>query len=453
MKDSLKTFIFLNITPLIIVASFSILSIQNDLRLSIPLLIGLTAIIVILLSFITFYGENHQIKWSSTFIILVALLIRLLFVFRQPELSDDIFRYLWDGMQLLNGNNPYSIPPDSVTIINKNLVNIKIKINHPQLVTIYPPAAQILFVMGVLLGKTIFGIKLLLVILDIFSCFIIIKILKIFDMSTWKSVIYAWNPLPVLEVAGSGHIDAAALFFLLVTILILFLKLNIKEVDNLKIFAAGITFGCSFLVKLIPIIFLPLCIIVLKKRGRLFFISGFVFIIIFLSYLFYPELFNMFKTLAIYIKNWEFSNCAFRFLRRLFSSGNIARLILFSLFFILNIALTLHLKRNISKFYFIKTTYLIAFIFLLLNPTLHPWYVLYLVVFLPLYTKPEGIVFGWVIFLSYYVQIEYFLNKNWIENDLISAVIWVSPILSLLISRLIYFIKLFPSHSLTKYNP
>ncbi len=154
----------------------------------------------------------------------VAVILRILFVFRQPELSDDIYRYLWDGLQILTGNNPYTLPPESIKVFDKHIYNILNKVNHPHLITIYPPAAQILFSIGAFFNKTVLGIKIMLVVLDVFTCIFIIKILKNIGFPVWKSILYAWHPLPVIEIAGSGHIDSSVIFFLSLTLLIIFSK-------------------------------------------------------------------------------------------------------------------------------------------------------------------------------------------------------------------------------------
>ena len=66
---------------------------------------------------------------------------------------------------------------------------------------------------------------------------------------------------------------------------------------------------------------------------------------------------------------------------------------------------------------------MIAFAFLILTPTLHPWYALYLAAFLPFAGGPAGLVFSWSVFLSYRVVMAYGLTGQWIENS--SVPLWV----------------------------
>ncbi|HLA04819.1 MAG TPA: hypothetical protein VJZ16_02435 [Syntrophales bacterium] len=79
---------------------------------------------------------------------------------------------------------------------------------------------------------------------------------------------------------------------------------------------------------------------------------------------------------------------------------------------------------------FMRSLYGITFGFLLLTPTLHPWYALYLVSLLPFMAGPAGLVLTWAVFLSYRVLIGYAIDGQWIESDLIAAVIWFSPVVA-----------------------
>ena len=83
-----------------------------------------------------------------------------------------------------------------------------------------------------------------------------------------------------------------------------------------------------------------------------------------------------------------------------------------------------------------KTFYFITISFLLLIPTLYPWYVLYLACLLPFAAGPAGIVLTWAVFLSYRVLIPYTLLGMWIEDDHTSAMIWIAPAFAFLLAAL-----------------
>src|SRR6266568_2250890 len=77
-------------------------------------------------------------RWSAGFILAVALLLRLPFLIRPAELSDDIYRYLWDGLQTLSGSNPYAAAPANVHPTHAAAEGVRRLVNHAELVTIYP---------------------------------------------------------------------------------------------------------------------------------------------------------------------------------------------------------------------------------------------------------------------------------------------------------------------------
>jgi hypothetical protein len=73
---------------------------------------------------------------------------------------------------------------------------------------------------------------------------------------------------------------------------------------------------------------------------------------------------------------------------------------------------------------------------LMLTPTLQPWYALTLAVFLPFCAGPAGMVLCWVVFLTYQVQIPYFILGQWLENPLVTAAVFMAPVMAYILSRL-----------------
>jgi len=430
----------------IIVASYLLLVLLPDFRTAVPELLGITALIILMLYATLYAGEQGAVSWSPHFILLVAAIVRLLFLFRPAELSDDIYRYLWDGLQLINGNNPYSLAPAYVHPNSAMLTELRQRVNHPDLVTIYPPSAQLIFLAGAALYKSILGIKAVVAVLDLAACYLIIRLLHDMRLPAWRSILYAWNPLTVIETAASGHIDAAGLFFFLVSILLLtnastdtaapLVNKHPSTVFKSRLQAAvsGLAFSCAVLIKLVPLIFLPGLLILAEKSRRLFFISGFAAGIFILTVPFLPPLQNMFNTVSIYARNWEFSGLAFRLLRNLVSSGSIARIVLLSVFTVVCLFLYIRLKRkaglsaDMGGSVLTSALYIVSLSFLICTPTLHPWYVLYLVIFLPFTLNVAGLALSWSIFLAYHVIIAYFYLGRWVENDYVPALIWSVPL-------------------------
>jgi len=429
---------------LIVTACVS-LALEAELRLAVPLLVGATATITIALAFALYYGERGKVAWSPFVILAVAVGLRLLFLFSPPQLSDDLYRYLWDGSNLLQGVNPYATAPADAGPSPAHSAILS-RINHPDHVTIYPPAAQLVCAGGAALGGTLTGIKVFLVLFDIGLCILLILLLKRLEMPAWRAVLYAWNPLPVLEIASSGHVDGAGLTLLIGALYLLVMHRprssgNVPE--SWPFLLSGSLAASACLVKLFPLVLAPVLFMLVPKKRRLSFAAGFISILAALMIPFLPHLANMAVSLDIYARNWEFAGFAFNTLRTLTGSGTSARLLLLSCFLLVIFFVVIRLyggrhqgaSSGISARQALEACYAIAMAFLLLTPTLQPWYALCLTVFLPFCPGPVGLVLCWVVFLTYQVQIPYFILGQWIENPLVTAAVSLAPVMVFVLSR------------------
>lgn len=433
------------IVGLLLFADYCFLAFQDNMSVSIPVLVCGTALGVILLAVLFYLGEKEQLQLSPGAILSFALASRLLFLFQPPQLSDDIYRYLWDGLQILHGNNPYSLAPAASTAFDAWSSAILNKVNHPQFFTIYPPSAQIVFAAGVALARDYVGLKIILVAFDMATCAFIIKLLHTMNLPTWRAVLYAWHPLPIIEIAWSGHIDGAAILFLFAAISLIVNspkgvdpKKNhqgwVRRTTLVRHLGEGTAIALSILMKPIPLIYLPL--LLCATTTPLYLVCGCFAVLVLFSAPFLPDMTNMFVSLGVYLQNWEFANAAFRILRSLLASGDWARVVLSSVLTILILAITLLFRGRTrwqgydTSLGLMESLYLVTVVFLLLTPTLHPWYALYLAALLPFSAGPAGLVLSWAVFLSYHIIIRYSVLGEWVENDLIVTVIWLSPALA-----------------------
>lgn len=431
----------------IIVASCALLDLEVELRLAVPLLVGVTATMAIVLACVLYYGERGRIAWSPSVILAVALLLRLMFMFSAPQLSDDIYRYQWDGNNLLQGINPYAEAPSHVKP-PPALSDIHSRINHPDYITIYPPAAQMVFAAGAVMGNDVTGIKVFLAMLDMALCALLILLLRKLELPIWLAVLYAWNPLPILEIAGSGHVDGAGLVMLIGSFCLLAITRQNDSKNNPRYWPfllSGALLASAGLVKLFPFVLTPVFFLLIPAGRRRYFVTGFLSALAALLLPFLPSLANITGSMNAYARNWEFAGFAFNSLRTITGTGTGARLILLCIFLLIVIIIIVRLTDNIHKSsspvirarQALKACYAISMVLLLLNPTLHPWYALCLVVFLPFYPGPSGLVLGWVVFLTYQVQISYFMTGRWIENPQVTAAVFWAPVTAYLLNRAI----------------
>ncbi|RJP36114.1 MAG: hypothetical protein C4548_16370 [Desulfobacteraceae bacterium] len=452
--------------PLFVFFFFLALSTPPHPALRVPELIGYAALLTILSAVAVFAGEKPGGGWSAEFILFLAAALRLLFLFQDPELSDDIFRYLFDGMMLLEGANPYAAAPDAVITENPTLTALIPLVNHAHLATIYPPAAQFIFATGAFFGGTL-AMKLVLMIMDLAACFLIIRILNQLHLPASRAVLYAWHPLPVIEIAASGHIDAAAVCFLMLALTIALYGVKFSEQNTagagiakrsagwkgiIIAVTAGACFAAAVLVKWIPLLFLPGVLLMIRGRLRKYWIIGFALTAFAMTAPFWPEIQNSYTILSVYLAHWEFSGFTFRMLRETVGSGYTARLILATCGAIaVGVIYARLFFRDLSwisdkipaesdepqrALPVLKSFYAAAFAWLLMSPTLHPWYALYLLCLLPFAPGPAGIVLSWSALLAYRVMIPYHLTGTWMEDDITPLLIIAAPTTAWTVHRL-----------------
>lgn len=439
------------IFPIFFLVCFGILSSLPDLRPAVPEMLGITALILIGLAGQWYLEETGRISpWPPVTILVLAAVFRLLFVFHPPQLSDDLYRYALDGHQVAAGRSPYALSPAQAAQRHPELAALAACVNHPRLVTLYPPAAQLLFAAGVAIGGVL-GLKLMLVVLDLLFIGTMMRLMSKTGLSPSRVILYAWHPLSILEIAGSGHVDGACLFFV-------FLAFCLIPAANTKYhrpvssgrqhvsegpfrkngpsaFWAGVLFAVAILIKLYPVVLLPLSRYLIPRGKGAGFTFGLSAGSVLLILPFCPDIRNSLPTLTTYIRHWEFSGLLFCFLRHLTQTGTIARIILGLVF----AALLLYAYRlpgrarnkpgpgsgMISEVF--CACYIIGFGLLAVTPTLHPWYGLYLLAFLPFSPSPAGLVLSWTILLGYQVLIPFHLLGRWVETPWVPIMIWLGP--------------------------
>jgi hypothetical protein len=431
--------------PLLLLAGYAALAALPDLRPAVPEMLGITALIVCCLSLLVALEERGRTISSPAVILLFAAAFRLLFLLPGPQLSDDLYRYLLDGRQLASGRNPYALSPQAAAREDAGLRPLVAKVNHPRLVTVYPPAAQVLFAVGASLGGAT-GIKLLFIGLDLLCIGLMMRLLSACNLPVHRVRLYAWHPLPVLEIASSGHVDGAGLLLLFAALCLLGAGetgRKTAEAGRAVFFWSGFLFAAAVLVKLFPIVYFPLCLCLVRKGRRGAFTSGAAVAATLLILAFCPDIAGSLATLKTYAATWEFSGLLFQLLRGLLSSGARARIvlgILFGTWALLCYRYAANTGRIEGKAIgsqarltpVLTACYRIALAFLLFTPTLHPWYGLYMLALLPFSPGPAGWVLSWSILLGYRVLIPFFLLGKWVEGGGVPALIWGGPALAAL---------------------
>lgn len=149
-------------------------------------------------------------------IALVAVALRLVMLANVPYLSDDIYRYVWDGRVQSAGINPYRYIPAAPELQHLRDAAIYPRINRADYApTIYPPAAQLFFLLATRFGESERIMRLALVLCEAGAIAATAVMLRRLAMPQARIALFAWHPLAVWEIAGNGHIDAAMVAVLL----------------------------------------------------------------------------------------------------------------------------------------------------------------------------------------------------------------------------------------------
>lgn len=149
-------------------------------------------------------------------VLLLALAMRLLLVGQETYLSNDIYRYIWDGRVQAAGINPYLHVPADPTLAHLRDFKIFRHINRADYaVTAYPPVAEMLYLAITRIAETTVVMRLAMVAFEIAIVVVLLDLTRLLGVPRTAIVAYAWHPLAIWEVANSGHIEAAMVALLM----------------------------------------------------------------------------------------------------------------------------------------------------------------------------------------------------------------------------------------------
>ena len=193
-----------------------------------------------------------QLRGRVTVVVIltVGVLSRTLLLPALPSLSTDAYRYVWDARVSSAGIDPYAYPPVASEVAGLRDTNIYPRLNHSTWRTVYPPVAQAFFrAVYRLAPDNVLAMKLALGIAELLALATLALLLRTLDIPLGRLTIYAWNPLLLVEIWGSGHLDALVLVAVIAAALA-----SARHRDGI----AAILLGIGTLVKLYPAVLLLL---------------------------------------------------------------------------------------------------------------------------------------------------------------------------------------------------
>jgi len=182
-------------------------------------------------------------------ILLGAVLLRGLAVMAPLHLTTDALRYVWDGRIQAAGFNPYLYVPPDERLEPLRDAAIYPHINQKETaLTIYPPMAQMIFLLATRIIDGIEGMKLVMLVFEAATVAAVMLWLRTDGLPLERVVVYAWHPLPIWEFASQAHIDAAA-----TALLVLAIVATVRGHQGW----AGVALAGAALVKYFPAVLIP----------------------------------------------------------------------------------------------------------------------------------------------------------------------------------------------------
>ncbi len=351
-------------------------------------------------------------------LLIVLILVRASFIGMQPLGSDDVYRYVWDGRVQTAGINPYRFAPDDSTLRPLNSKELPSHVNHPDMKTIYFPLCQWLFYVGYhLSGEHVWGFQLLILLAEILTIVSLIMLMRELAYSPWLVLIYAANPLAILQFSLDAHVDAFGFPLLIFAFLFYHRKRTTFSL---------LLFGFSLLIKPVALVILP--ILFLHERGLLNKAKAVLLplAVVLIPFIPYALNANPFEALTTFSEHWYFNGALFSMLYPLFSDNQTTRLWCFAILAVVLMALYVSRKPLHEKA-------VLAVLFLLLcSPVAHPWYMGWLIVLLPLAPISSGLALAATASLPSVTFVTYQLNGVWKDYPLVLVLEYV-PVIALLL--------------------
>jgi len=377
-----KVAILLGVLSVVLYFVFAYQLIRSDF---IKLITIYAALFLLCYKLIQFEKFNTRLLFGS------GLIFRLVFLLAIPSLSQDFYRFIWDGQMIINGFNPYLYLPKEAS---SELLSI---IPHASELIVamgelsarnfsnYPPINQFAFATAALVGgSSIIGqvvvLRLMLIGADIGIFYFGRKVLTKINVSPHMIFWYFLNPLVIIELSGNLHFEGFMIFFFVLALYFIFKKFW---------YWGAVFMGVSISVKLMPLFFLPLFLSHYNYKKSIAFcaLTGAVVLASLLPFVSTAMISNFGNTLSLWFSNFEFNAGVYNTVKFLGvqldekpwemikTYGKLVPIIILTLVFF-----TTTLRNNKNPRILVASMLLILSAYYLLTPTVHPWYIIFLVV-------------------------------------------------------------------------
>ena len=330
----------------------------------------------------------------------IGITARVLFLPSIPNLSQDFYRFIWDGRLLILGINPYMFSPEQLAnglLKATELTSLEAISNAKVLIqgmgslnashySNYPPINQLCFALAALFAKTsILGsvvvLRIIIIGADLGILYFGKKLLEKLNLPAKNIFWYFLNPFIIIELTGNLHFEGVMLFFIIWSLYML---------DKKRWVLAAILLGVSVSVKLLPLLFLPLFYKYLAPEGlfkkgfwkmkKFYWLTLATIVFTFAPFASKTFISNFSATIGLWFQSFEFNASIYYIIRWIGFQAvgwNIIAtvgLILPMVVFICIVLLTVFRKYNTTQ-KLITGMLLAVSIYFLLATTVHPWYI------------------------------------------------------------------------------
>jgi len=344
--------------------------------------------------FLYLFEHSRESRAGLWLILATAVLFRLTLWSLAPTLSEDLYRYRWDGRVQLAGWNPYAISPNDPRLNDLREPDVR-HFAAPELPAIYPPLAELTFREAARYLPTPQLFKSVTAGADLLTLFLLAAWLRRIGARNYQLAIYAWNPLVIVEFAGSGHSDALALALLVGALVII----RSRPRESTLVLAG------AALLKSFPVMLIPLWLRWhgWPKRVRAW--GEGVAAAAFAALCAWPyrsALRQIPVTMAYFESRWQNNNASlYALLRAASGSHEIAAGI--------GVGITVGLACWVAMRQMepARAAYMIIGAILMFTPNAYSWYFTWMVPLLCLFPNPAWLLLTVLQFLSYHVLIDY----------------------------------------------
>ncbi|MGD2157608.1 MAG: polyprenol phosphomannose-dependent alpha 1,6 mannosyltransferase MptB [Anaerolineales bacterium] len=351
----------------------------------------------------------------------LALLFRLTLLLTSPTLSDDVYRYIWDGHLLNQGLNPYALPVDSPEL-DAYTIPPREMVNNAWMASPYLPAAQGFFAAAVrLVPQSALVFQVGAALFDLAAGWLVMDILRRLRLPRRRVLLYLWNPLVVVEFAHGAHLDAWMIFLVMLAFWLLAREKADSPRKALYRTGSALALAAATLTKIVPVLLVPLFLRRWGWKKALLYAAALLFAAAPFALtagwgLLGPlDGTGLFGATRIYRMYWNYNSSLYHWLEVALSGyptpgavplevvgegpGMAVRLLVSALMALVSLA-TLHWTwrlddpaeknpraRNLNL---LRLASFPLGAYLLLTPTVHPWYMTVLTPLLPFLLPQEG---------------------------------------------------------------